>query len=132
MVTDFGKKKKHHRTRLAIVGGFVAFLVLFGFIFFLVANIRIWNKKKELNKQVQSLQQTVEQLQQKNQQLQQGIDNSGQAQYIEKVAREQLDMQQPGEKVFSFIVPPPAPVQQTDNQKGWWQKVGDWLGGLWR
>jgi hypothetical protein len=48
---------------------------------------------------------------------------------MEKVAREELDMQKPGEKVVSFIVPKPQvkPEPEQDISKKWF----GWLSDSW-
>ena len=107
MINHFKKKQKNSpKKRLVIIGlGLLLGVIFFGLM---VANLRLHEKKKQLNVHLENLQQKVKQLQTKNDKLQEGISQSDNPKYIEKVAREELDLQQPGEKVISFIDPVPT------------------------
>ncbi len=110
MSADFKKKQKANiPKKIAFI--FCGFLILFAIVFLVSANIRTYQKKKELNAQMESLKNKIAEIKNKNDSLQQGISQSSDQKYIEKVAREELDLQKPGEKVVSFI----TPVSQTQN-----------------
>ena len=100
---DFKKKQK---TRLAkniilISGGAI---IISACIFLMMANVRIYKKKVELNAQVESLKNKIQETKRKNDNLQEGILRVNDEKYIEKVAREELDLQKPGEKIISFVM----------------------------
>ncbi len=126
MVHDFKRKKKSFKPHAMIWLGAVALLVVAACLVF--ADIKMYHKRQELNAQVKTLQQKIADTQKSNQQLQQGISQANNDQYIEKVAREELDLQQPGEKVISFIQPP---NQQTVPQapQNFLQSWLGWIGG---
>ena len=119
MVADFKKKKSHSPyQRLWLSVGLAALAVLL--VCLVVADVKVYQKRKELNAQVSGLQQKVQSLKAQNANLQEGLARQNDDTYIEKVAREQLDLQQPGETVVSFVKPdgqaPTAPVQKNNWQ----------------
>jgi cell division protein DivIC len=130
MIPDF--KKKQHITR-TIAFKLGAVLVVAICIFLAVTDYHIYQKKKELTLQVENLQTKIQEINNSNSQLQEGIDNTNDSQYIEKVAREELDLQKPGEKVVSFIMPQnqeqTAVPEQSKNALQSWQA---WVGNDWQ
>ena len=90
---------------LIVLGG-VCLLIIAGVL--VVANLRMYQKKRELDYQVTSLENKIQGMRQKNTQLEQGIAKSDDEQYIEKVAREELDMQKPREQMVFFFSNPPV------------------------
>ena len=133
MIADFkNKQKKGPWSKLLFALGGV--LILLVFVVLVIANIKVYNKRKELATQVDNLKNKIEAIQQKNEDLKKGISKSNDDAYIEKVAREDLDLQKEGETVISFIK---APNQQSSNNREkrnilqawlWWASSGwDWL-----
>src|SRR6185436_15913020 len=105
MATDFQKKKKSgYLHYIAIAGAAMAVLVLG--IMLVIANINIYHRKQQLDARIQSLKAEITDLQKENTGIQQGIDNATNSAYVEQVAREQLDLQKPGETVVSFVQTP--------------------------
>ena len=64
----------------------------------------------------------IQELEDRKVSLKKGIENSNNQDYIEKVAREELDLQKPGESVVSFIRPDDNGKNQNQND--------DWLAGV--
>ena len=77
---------------------------------------------------MKNLQVQIEEIKNRNTALEQGIQKANDSQYIEKVAREELDLQKPGEKTVSFIMPEPQNKESTAGQKNIWQA---WLSNVW-
>jgi cell division protein FtsL len=129
MVTDFKKNKKSHLVHPVFLhaGGVAIILLTIGLV---VANLRLYHIKQELTMQLAQLNNQVTDLKSQNTNLSQGIENAnaGNSQYIEKVAREELDLQQPGEKTVSFIMPETPEQKNGTVQKNHWQA---WLGNAW-
>lgn len=125
MVSDFGKKQKRSpRKELFLMMG--AILVLFIVILLIVANIRIYQKRQKYLSQIEGLENKIQELKNQNNKLDEGILRSDDADYIEKVAREELDLQKPGENVVSFIVQKEQEVSQK-NEDG---SFGSWVASL--
>lgn len=124
MVSDFKRKQKGLQEILFGVAG----IFVLGICFFLgIKDIQELNKKRKLSQQLEVLKQEVIEAQKNNQDLKQGIAKSSDSDYIEKVAREQLDLQKQGEKVVTFIMPKEK-ITQTATE-GWSQ---NWLGSFWQ
>ncbi len=108
MVSDFLRKQKRDpRRQLFIIMGGV--FILFIVIVLVIANVKIYQKKQKYITQIEDLKKKIQELQDKKVSLNEGIQNANNQIYIEKVAREELDLQKPGENVVSFI-------KSTDNQ----------------
>ena len=131
MVTDFKKNKKVDASKTAVL--ILGIILLVGLcIYVSIATFHIYQKKKELLSEMQDLQKQIQDIKAKNNQLQLGISNTDNSQYIEKVAREELDLQKPGEKVVSFIMPSPEPQKTTVEKKNTFQVWLSYLGNTWQ
>ena len=129
MLSNFRRKQKSTNPHpLLLKVGVVLILCICIVLIFI--NIRMFQKRSRLKHQVADLEAKIHDLKTSNTNLQEGISKSDDANYIEKVAREELDLQKPGEKVISFVK---APVQEEPSleQKSIWQAwlgwVGDWF-----
>lgn len=102
MLPDFNRKQKRDPKRqiLIMLGGF---LVLFIVLVLAIADIKIYQKKQKYISQIEELKNKIQELEDRKISLKKGIENSNNQDYIEKVAREELDLQKPGENVVSFI-----------------------------
>jgi cell division protein FtsB len=112
------------KRKLAIVG--LAFL----FIVLLNANIRIWQEKQKAQKELAKVEESIEKTtkQRENYDFQLGKSNS--EEYLEKVAREDLGLQKPGEQVI--VIKKQEDSQNTENTGniGFMQKIFNWFKGL--
>src|SRR3989344_3299632 len=131
MLTNFKKNQKGVAWRkkailaLAVIAAAIVLLVM------VRANFAMYRKKQELNYQINSMQQKIAELKKSNEDLQQGIAEANNDSYIEKVAREELGLQKPGEKVISFVQADangqaPSPPQQNFLQ-AWLGWIGGWF-----
>ena len=101
MVTDFKKKQKSGLSKISIVlGGVIILLII---ILLVIANIRIYQKRAQFISRIEDLKNKVKEAKNKNTDLKEIISSSDNDEYTERIAREELDLQKPGEKVFSFI-----------------------------
>jgi len=130
-MTDFKKKQKKNLLATILLGAGSLFIV--GLVIALVvADIKIYQRKQELTLQLKSLQEKVQDLKNQNDDLKEGTVRATDNAYVEKVAREELDLQLPGEKVFSFV----AESEQSENEKApqatgnWFQNAYVWVAGL--
>ena len=130
MVADFKKNKKSGALTFFLrYGGVVVLLVVF--IGLIVANVKIFKKKQELTSQVDNLKKQVQEIQVKNQDLKEGITKIDDIQYMEKVAREELDLQKQDEHVVSFVMPPKevaaSPVSRKSIFQTWFDDLRTWI-----
>ncbi len=123
MASNFkGKQKKNPlRSFLLLLGGIV---ILGAIVMLIVANAKMYHREKVLLSQEESLKNKIKETQDKNASLKENIAKQNDSQYIEKVAREELDLQKNGETVVSFVAQTPAPKQE-NTQKNFLQI---WLG----
>lgn len=133
MVADFSKKQKSIIIFRDILPKIAGVLLIFIFALLLIADFRIYKKKQHLDKEILSYEKQLEQIKKRNETLKEGITNSENPDYIEKIAREEQNMQKPGEKVVSFIWP--ENQQQSDVYAenfeslftGWFSGFWNWL-----
>ena len=132
MVSDFDKKQKGKLSsgRLMLQLGGIFFFVLA--IVLVYADYRIYQKKQELAVQVQDYKSQIQDMQKNNKNLKNEIANSDNSDYIEKIAREEEDMQKPGEKVVSFIMPKDQQKEVKSPENFWSTNYWfGWIGQSW-
>ena len=83
-------------------------------------NLRLYQKRGELEERARELRQEIAELTQREQELQHQLEVSTTTEYQEKVLREQGLYQRPGEEVVT-VLPPEEPEQTTQPEKIWWQ-----------
>ena len=128
MITKFKKTRKN---RLSISTFFITLVLIItlGVIgFLLVSNIKISKKRTELNNQIAAIEKQIDEAQNKNENLKEGIAKVEDEEYIEKVAREELNLQKQGEKVVAFILPQDqADKKDFWHPQNWWQWIKQWI-----
>jgi cell division protein FtsB len=132
MISDFNKKQKtsFSANKIAFQIAGVLFLIIIVVLF--IADIRIYQKKKELTLQIESYKKQIEQIKKSSQTLKDEIANSNNQDYIEKIAYEQLGEQKPGENQVIFITPPKK-TEASQQAKSFWslKSWSGWLSGGW-
>lgn len=97
-------------------------IIFFGIIGVLVfQNIKIYQKRAELDEASKSLQAQIAELERKKQELEMGIRESQSAEFQEKILREQGLYKKPGEEVVTILPPPEEQPQKSEKKKIWWQ-----------
>ena len=129
MVAIFKKKNNQAGAKkiLLHVGGIFVVAVL---AVLMVANVRMYQKRQEFVAQVASLETQINDIRQRNDNLKEGIANENNPAYIEKIARQELDLQRPGETTVSFIMPNSLDQKTTPNEnvlQGWLGKSWEWV-----
>ncbi|MBI2450550.1 MAG: septum formation initiator family protein [Candidatus Nealsonbacteria bacterium] len=100
----------------------ISFLILIVVGFLVVSNFRINQKRAKLNAQIEQLKEEIRMAQEKKQQLQAQLYQSAQGEYLEKEARENFNLQKPGEEVVA-ILPQEEESQQKEKTKQWWNPL---------
>ena len=126
MVADFSKKQNREKDNLLLKTLAGIFLAIF--ILLIFANLKLYSKKKELAYQINNYSAQIQKIQDSNKKLQEEIANSGDKDYIEKIAREEANMQKPGEKAVSFIMPEEKQTSEQQSQSFW--SLNFWTAGL--
>lgn len=123
------RKKKIGKFRDTV---FLSMLLVVGLslgAFLLFYNIRIYQKRVELQKRAENLQSQIASLESRKNELESAIQVGTTQEYQEKVLREQGLYKKPGEEVVTII--PPEQVQKEQKQakenKVWWNPFS-WFG----
>jgi cell division protein FtsL len=124
---DFKKKQKSDLSLHNFWIRSVAIFIIIVMIVLIVADIKIYLKRRQFQVEVSKYENQIKQLKDRNKKLEDEIANSDNIDYIEKVAREEQNMQRPGEKVVSFIMPEKT-EDESDDQNFWDSK--NWFGWL--
>lgn len=129
---DFGKKQKGSFSRAKFFLKIASVLFLATAILFVFFNFKLNQKKKELLGQIDFYKNQIEAVQKRNAELKEGVAKADDSNYIEKVAREELDMQKEGEKVVAFVMPEKKPVEEKTQQNFWANNfLFGWLSQSW-
>lgn len=129
MVADFSKKQ--NRGHSDILFKTLSFLCLAVFVVFAFADVRLYFRKKELSEQIEKYSLQLKKIEDSNIKLEEMIANSGNSDYIEKVAREEANMQKPGEKAVSFVMPEET-QQASPVKKNFWGYFSAGLSNFWQ
>jgi len=119
------RKKRESSSAKKVFGW--SFLVLIGLLglFLIFYNLRLYQKRAELQERTRELQLQIAELSQREQQLQQQLEISTTEEYQERVLREQGLYQKPGEEVVT-ILPLEEPEQKEQKEKAWWNPWTWW------
>ncbi len=106
---------------------FPIFLVLFILgiaIFLIIVNIRIGQKRAQLSGKVESLKKEIQTSEERNKELTGEVSKSSQQEFIEKEARERLNLKKPEEKVI-VVLPSEENKQEIEVKKSFFQTLFD-------
>ena len=121
MVSKFKRNKKGLKNK--IFSGFFVVLILFVVGFIIYTNWKINRRRQELIDRVSVLRGEVQELEQKNRELKEKKDKAGSEDYLEQVARDQLDLKKPGEEVVVVQKEDSSEEnQEEEEKKSWWDK----------
>lgn len=129
MIADFRKKQKKTSLSNRIFLKLAVILFLLLLILLSFTNIGNYRKRNKLTSQIKTIEEKINSIKAENDRIEQNIQKVNDDSYVEKVAREELDLQKPGEKVYSFI----KTAEQQNNEEraepvnGWF----GWIGGAW-
>ena len=102
------------------------FLVLI--LVLVVADIKIYQKKRELNSQIRNYREQIADIKKNSQTLKDEIANANNTDYLEKLGYEQFDLARPGETEYMFVTLSDK-AEEISNQnldsKNLWD-VGSW------
>ena len=135
MLTHSKKKRKEKFSKNNFSKKIGAVLLLIISLSLIFVDIKIYKNKQKLVSQLQDYKKQIEEIEKRNKSLEEGIVKSDDKDFIEKVAREEFGMQQPGEKVVAFV-PPEQKQQEIDNKSkksifnmsGW----SGWFSNFWQ
>ncbi len=133
MVSHFKKKQNRNIVKNKFFVKIFGVLILIIFLSLAYADFKIYKTKQKLITQLNDYKKQIEEIEKRNKNLEEGIAKSDDKDFIEKVAREEFGMQQPGEKVVAFIMPEQNNQESGEPfKKNPFNYLSDWLGGFWQ
>lgn len=106
---------------------FFSIILILGFLgaigLLVIGNWKIGQKRAELTARIESLKKEIAELEKKNEEMQTGLSQKGEEGYLEKEARERLNLKKPGEEVV--VVVPPKESEETQETKNFWERWWD-------
>jgi len=105
---------------------FLGIVVLLAcFVFLGIQNVRLVKKYKEFKLKSQELESQVEETEKENQELRFRISHSEDLEYLEKIAREELNLKKAGEEVVAFPLIDKKEKESNKREYTWsfWQKI---------
>ena len=104
---------------------FFSIILILGFLgvigLLVVGNWKIGQRRAELTARIESLKKDIAELEKKNEEMQTGLSQKGEEGYLEKEARERLNLKKPGEEVV--VVVPPKEEEESQEAKSFWEKI---------
>ena len=132
MVADFNKKGNRRLSAGAPLFKIMGIVFLVAIPLFLVADFKIYQKKKELTAEIANYQKQVQDIQKSSQTLKEEIANSNNADYLEKLGYEQFNETRPGENEIIFIQPKETKKPSVSQHNFWDVKTwSGWFAGAW-
>lgn len=118
------KKTKRRKSYPAILFSFFSVIFVFGIVGFLIfSNWKTNQQRKEFNLRIEFLKQEISVLSEKKQELETLASQLGREEYLEKVAREQLNLQKSDEKVVAILSPEEEEDKEIQKTKSFWQRI---------
>jgi len=133
MLAKFKKirKKSFRRENLFWLLLLITFIGLIGAL--AVVNLKINKKRVQYIDRVETLKKEIQEVEKKNEELKKGVSQAGSKEHLEKVAREQLGLKNPGEEVVVIIKEEEesSSVEATEDKESFWdpKKWWEWIRG---
>lgn len=122
MLSKFRKKKKASPVKNVLFSGSLVILVLLVIGFIVFTNWKINKRRVEMLDRISALKQEVQVLEKKNMELKEKKTEAESEDYLEKVARDQLDLKKPGEEVVVVQKEQEEEEKPQEQEKSWWEK----------
>ena len=88
--------------------------------YLVIGNWKMGQRRTELTARIESLKKEIAELEKENEEIQAGLSQKGEEGYLEKEARERLNLKKPGEEVV--VVVPPKEGEGAQEPKNFWGK----------
>lgn len=132
MLAKKAKKRKRPLTvdkdKLSIIVWGIFCLVFIGYLGF--CNVRIWEKRHDLSKSSEKLEENIGALTKEKETLSFNLGETYSENYIEKVAREDLGMQKSGEEVVVVKKDGNTSSPESSANNNLWHKFLNWFDSL--
>ena len=125
MVSKFQKIKRADHYQSIFFAAFFGILIVIFVWFLITSNLKMYQKRSELQAKVDAFKKEVQALEEKNAGLQAQVVESTQTDYLEKEARERFNLQKPGEEV-AVILPAEKKEEPPKEESGEWWNIFNW------
>ncbi|MDD3292701.1 MAG: septum formation initiator family protein [Candidatus Pacebacteria bacterium] len=124
--------KKNKKVK-GIINDWKRRLSMVGFMFLIIvllnANIRIFIEKNKSEKELKKIEDAIEIEAKEKERYNFELGKSSGEEYLEKIAREELGLQKPGEQII--VIKKQEEIEQEEEQnKGAMEKIVDWFKGF--
>ena len=123
MVAKRSKKRKKRSLKNILFYIFFGCSSLLVVGFLIVTNWNIHKKRTELAKKIEVLEVEVKKAEGRNKDLKESAIYVETEDYLEEVARDQLDMRKPGEEVVAIQKEDNNKKEEEEEKKSWWEKL---------
>ena len=96
-------------------------------IFLITLNLKIGQERAKLQRELANIQGELQKSQAGREELITKLSRAQSGDYLEKVAREDLNLQEEGEKVVAFVLKEKVEEGERDEEETFWGKISDWL-----
>ena len=121
MIAQFRKIKRPNKPKFLYVIGFGFFVIIICFL--VVSNIKLHERREQIKLQAELLKNEIQVLEQEREKLQAQMSQTKLEGYLEKEARERFNLKKPGEQVVAFVREKSEQKEQTEQEKGFWDKI---------
>jgi len=123
MVAQFRKTKKRFKNPFVLHPFIVGLSLLFIITFLGVSNWKIVQKRGEFNNKIEILRTELQKLEERNKILKEEIRRAQTEETIEEIARNQLNLKKPGERIVGIIKEAKKEEKKEKQaKKGFWDK----------
>lgn len=125
------KKRKKRKGARGFLGIIIMMIIVVSVIVFLFStNWRIEQRREEVSAKSRYLKQEVERLEAQKNSLESKVAEAGDITYLEKEARDKLQLKKKGEEVVTIIAPETTgeSTQAAEKPKDFWQELIEGLG----
>jgi cell division protein FtsB len=121
MLAQFRKIERPNKSKFLNIFGFGFFIIIIGFL--VVSNIKLSERRDQIGLQTRILKNEIQILEQEKEKLQAQVSQTKLESYLEKEARERFNLKKPGEQVVAFVKEKSEQKQETEQEKGFWDKI---------
>lgn len=119
------KKRKNKKFFFLVLLVVLAGVLL---VFLITLNLKIIQERAKLQRELTNLQRELQKSQAGREELITKMSKAQSGDYLEKIARQDLNLQKEGEKVVAFVIEErEAEQEKEEEEKSFWQKILDWL-----
>lgn len=122
----FNKKRNKDFFNKELLYKTLGIVFLVGICVLIIADIKMYQKKQELNSQINNYKKQIEDIKKSSQTLQDEIANADNKDYLEKLGYEQFGQARPGETEYMFVKSQKT-TEVTSPQKNFWVQLFNWI-----